>query len=209
MARRRRNAGSYRRQEAIREPYDRVLIVCEGEKTEPHYFEGLRVHYLLSSVNITITPAAGSDPVSIVQFALRQIGEFDRGYCVFDRDEHRNFDSALEMLRTSQPGQSGKLIAIPSFPCFEVWPLLHFRYSTAEIRRTGQRSPGAMAVHELTNYIPTYTKGHRGIFNALLPHLPTGLRHAATLARDYLQTGAQNPGTKLHLLVQYLMRLRN
>lgn len=35
MARRDRSRHSLKRQGPKREPYDRVLIVCEGEKTEP------------------------------------------------------------------------------------------------------------------------------------------------------------------------------
>ena len=35
----------HQRKVAIREPYDRVLIVCEGEKTEPSYFMELREYY--------------------------------------------------------------------------------------------------------------------------------------------------------------------
>jgi hypothetical protein len=209
MARPKRSAASYRRREAVREPYDRVLLVCEGKKTEPYYFEGLRIHYALNSVNISIRPADGSDPVSIVQFALRHIDEFDRGYCVFDRDEHANFDTALTMLRESQPGQTGKLTAIPSFPCFEIWPLLHFRYSTAEIYRVGRQSPGDVAVRELSKFIPGYTKGHSGVFRILLPTLPVGMRNAAQLERDNIRTRSNNPGTKLHRLVHYLMHLRD
>ena len=35
-----------------REPYDRVLIVCEGECTEPLYFQDLTAHYRLSTANM-------------------------------------------------------------------------------------------------------------------------------------------------------------
>ena len=71
MARRRRTAADYARRGPAREPYDLVLIVCEGTKTEPFYFDGLRVAERLSSANIKVTPAVGSDPMSIVQYAER------------------------------------------------------------------------------------------------------------------------------------------
>lgn len=62
MAPRHRKAADYARRAPAREPYDRVLIVCEGEKTEPQYFNGLRLAERLSSANIRVTPADGSDP---------------------------------------------------------------------------------------------------------------------------------------------------
>jgi hypothetical protein len=37
-----RRAASLRRTAARRDSYDTVLIVCEGEKTEPNYFRELR-----------------------------------------------------------------------------------------------------------------------------------------------------------------------
>jgi hypothetical protein len=77
---RRRTAGSYARRGPVREPYDRVLIVCEGKKTEPYYFGGLRLHYRLSSANIEITPANGTDPMSIVSFAEARLDEYDRAF---------------------------------------------------------------------------------------------------------------------------------
>ena len=50
--------------------YDRVLIVCEGEQTEPLYFESFKQEYDLSSANVVVTDASkGSDPVSVVRYA--------------------------------------------------------------------------------------------------------------------------------------------
>lgn len=90
MGRRPRPVQFYRRKRAIREPYDVALIVCEGEKTEPGYFEGLKKAHRLGSANIKVVSGEGSDPVSIVKHALReyQRGGYDRAYCVFDRDGH-------------------------------------------------------------------------------------------------------------------------
>lgn len=39
---------------AKREEYDLVLIVCEGSKTEPNYFNNLRQVERLSSSNIMV-----------------------------------------------------------------------------------------------------------------------------------------------------------
>lgn len=55
-----------KRKSARREAYDRVLIVCEGTKTEPYYFEGLKAEYNLHSANIRITGNCDSAPISIV-----------------------------------------------------------------------------------------------------------------------------------------------
>jgi len=43
--RRERRTKDIKRRKSVRAPYDKVLIVCEGEKTEPNYFNDLRQHH--------------------------------------------------------------------------------------------------------------------------------------------------------------------
>lgn len=50
----RENASLRRQRKNPREPYDVVLIVCEGSKTEPAYFTALKNELRLSSANISI-----------------------------------------------------------------------------------------------------------------------------------------------------------
>lgn len=54
MVRRDRSRKSLKRPGPKREPYDRVLIVCEGEKTEPNYLKEMIAHFQLSSANVAI-----------------------------------------------------------------------------------------------------------------------------------------------------------
>ncbi len=207
MARRRAPA-SYGRKAPKREPYPLVAIVCEGTKTEPRYFEGLRRAYRLSSANIRITPASGTDSLSVVNYGeeLLESGEFEYAYCVFDRNGHTTWDAALEKVRTSALGE--RLVAVPSWPCFEVWLLLHFRYSNASFERAGNRSPCDQVIAALKTHLPKYRKAQADIFAVLRDHLPVGIRNAARLCADNARTGSQNPSTKLHTLVSYLRALK-
>jgi folate-dependent tRNA-U54 methylase TrmFO/GidA len=95
------------RRNANRKPYDHVLIVCEGEKTEPYYFEEIRVHLDLDSANIKIDGSCDSSPKSVVDYAEDvfikervKAGNYDRVFCVFDRDQHETFDYALNKINS-------------------------------------------------------------------------------------------------------------
>jgi hypothetical protein len=206
--RRTRTAADYARRGPAREPYDLVLIVCEGEKTEPFYFSGLRSVERLSSANVKVTPADGSDPVSIVRYAEQLAADYDRVFCVFDRNGHANYDAALAKIAQSPLGQSGKLAAITSWPCFELWILLHFRYSSAAIMPAGRQSSCDVACRELQRHVPQYQKGRKTTYEELLPRRATALANARRLQRDNSQTGVTNPSTRVHELVDYLLRLR-
>lgn len=50
-----KQASDLQRLKERRAPYDRVLIVCEGEKTEPNYFNELKDYYKLNSANVEVT----------------------------------------------------------------------------------------------------------------------------------------------------------
>lgn len=99
--RKERKAESLRRRQAMKAPYDVVLIVCEGGKTEPNYFNELKKAFRLSNANIKVC-GRGADPLSVVNFAIetfREEPEFDRVYCVFDRDRHTTYPAALDKIR--------------------------------------------------------------------------------------------------------------
>ncbi len=61
-----------KRRKVNRQQYHKVLIVCEGQKTEPYYFRRLKDHYRLNTASIEICSSGGSDPRSIIQFAKKR-----------------------------------------------------------------------------------------------------------------------------------------
>ena len=116
------------------DPKPTILIVCEGQVSEPEYFTGFTRAVRNPRVTIRIEGGAGV-PQSVVEAAKRLKREAERQakrekddnirydfvWCVFDIDDHPNIASASQMAR-----DSGIELAI-SNPSFELWLLLHFR----------------------------------------------------------------------------------
>ena len=211
MGRRRfRTHESYRRRAPTREPYDAVLIVCEGQKTEPQHFEGLKSSYRLSSANIVIEPM-GKDPLSLVKYAIAELerdATLTHAYCVFDRDGHATFNEAVSKARDSVHRRSGRLRLAVSVPCFEIWPLLHFGFTTAPIVASHGHSPGEVALARLQQAMPDYSKSDRAIFGKLADKMDVGMKNALRLAAHNRKTHSDNPSTDVHTLVEYLRRLK-
>lgn len=205
-----RSAGTFARRAPTREPYDFVLIVCEGKKTEPFYLYGLRAKYSLSSANIIILHSGATDPKSIVEFALKEMSAepYDRAFCVFDRDGHGTYDVALQIIAASSEGKANRLVAITSWPCFELWLLLHFVYTSAPYAGNASRSAGEKLVADLLQHIANYQKGQKGLFEALFSKLNTAVKNAKRLEQHNEQTQTTNPHTKVHQLVTYLIGLK-
>lgn len=209
-----KDSRSLRRHGPIREPYDRVLIVCEGSKTEPNYLRELIAHYQLSSANIQITGEGGSAPNSVVEYAIelfKKDPDYQSVFRVFDRDGHTRFDDAVQRVRDKNlVRRDGKrkldnahFEAITSIPCFEYWILLHFQYTTAEMHRFADVDPRLRAVPELAHY----AKGEQGVYTRTHAHLQTALDHADRANRAAEDTGTDNPTTRMPELIRYLLEL--
>lgn len=207
-----------RRRKSSRESYDKVLIVCEGQKTEPYYFSELIDHYEIHSANVRISGECGSDPVSVVEhsFQLYQdertsgSGPFDRVYCVFDRDTHSNYQQALDKLTKRTPKNTFR--AIPSVPCFEYWLLLNFDYSTAPYRPVGGLSVGEAVLKQLRIYWPSYDKANTGTFTHTLhirnDELAYALANSKRALAEAKNHATDNPSTYVHELVEYLQNIK-
>lgn len=213
-----KSAGLARRK-SIRKPYDKVLIVCEGSKTEPLYFQELVDYYEIHSANVKISGECGSDPLSVVNHGFElyrqekqsESGRFDRVYCVFDRDTHPTYKKALERLEELKP--SNVFFAANTVPSFEYWLLLHFTYTTAPYAAVGGKSSGAAVLAALKSYWPDYAKAGAGAFSYLLHLKNDELEYAKANARRALREAEKNhtdnPSTHVHELVAYLQAIKS
>jgi hypothetical protein len=199
-----------RRRRATKAPYDVILIVCEGGKTEPNYFTELKKAFRLSNANVRIC-GCGSDLLSVVDFAIetfRQEQEFDRVYCVFDRDRHTTYNTSLDRVRRARLGKGSKIFAIPSIPCFEFWLLLHFTYTTRPFDAPAGESVCAKVIEELMNHLPAYQKGDQDIFNKMQDKLDNAITTARRVEQFHQTSGTDNPSTLVYSLVEYLRDLK-
>tara|TARA_R110002124_G_scaffold97087_5_gene241903 strand:+ start:291 stop:869 length:579 start_codon:yes stop_codon:yes gene_type:complete len=96
-----------------------ILIVCEGQNTEPSYFR----QFKLSTATI-IPIGEGYNTVSLVNRALQLSEEkaFEQVWCVFDKDDFdsTDFNSAIQIAEANNFGVAY------SNQAFEYWIILHF-----------------------------------------------------------------------------------
>lgn len=96
-----------------------ILIVCEGENTEPSYFNQFRV----TSANVR-SVGEGYNTVSLVERAaeLARKGNYDQVWCVFDKDDFKEED----FNRAIQKAEGLNFGVAYSNQAFEYWLILHF-----------------------------------------------------------------------------------
>ncbi|MBH0057563.1 RloB domain-containing protein [Pseudoalteromonas sp. SWXJZ94C] len=212
------------RKVSSRKPYDRILIVCEGSKTEPIYLEEARIELELDSANIMIDGTCGSSPISVVKHAesifKKEVfsgGLYNQVFCVFDRDNHTTYLEAIKYVdvlnkNLIQENISNEPIfnAIHSDPSFEFWLLLHFNYSTKPYQPKQGKSVGDQVIDDLKVYMPKYKKTQKGIFKTSLDNgsLNTALNYSQQIYDRVKGSNNMNPSTNMHELITYLQEVK-
>lgn len=203
-----------------RASHDRILIVSEGSKTEPHYFREIRAAYRLHTANVEVQPCElGTAPIQVVRYAkdLFEKGDrhkriqaraFEQVYAVFDRDDHDSYFEALALAESLQGTlrndnrQPIQFKAIVSVPCFELWLLLHYTVIQAPVHRDE-------VIRRLKQHIPAYAKGANGVFAHTRSQLETATARAQALAAQFTAHDAPAPYTGVDVLVKQLTTLRS
>ena len=124
-----------------------ILIVCEGENTEPSYFNQLK----LQSVTIQAI-GEGYNTFPLVERAetLAKNTTYDEVWCVFDKDDFapHYFNNAIQF------AERKKMHAVYSNQAFEFWILLHFNDHQGGALHRGRYNE--MLNHELQQYGVSY-----------------------------------------------------
>lgn len=191
----------------------RILIACEGQKTEINYFKGMKDFLDIRTNRVIIQHSDyQSDPLSVYKQATQlckqaaAIGDpFDSVYCVFDKDSHGTYQQAMEKIAKDKSAST--FIAINSVPCFEYWLLLHFTPSTKPYRATPGSSACDQVERELKKHLPDYSKSDDSIFNSLKSKLDTATRNAKRTLREAEKNQTDNPSTRVHELVEHLQSI--
>lgn len=186
------------------------LIVCEGRKTEPNYFNGLKrkinekygnkVDVLIPNIDVKGT---GINTTSLVKYTQKTVNHANKVYgqvwVVFDKDDYNDeqFNSAIDNCNYNVAWSN---------PNFELWLLAHFK----KINRCISKND---VLQELSkefqrNGLGDYTKNDANIFDKVISG---GKLHTAIKNCEYMeelnkdgQASQRNPMTKVYKIVDGL-----
>lgn len=207
-----RSGRDLKRSAPKRPPYPRVLIVCEGSKTEVNYFEEIRQESRLPTLHLKVMHSPnGTEPQQIVEGAEQEFLKtrgFECVYAVFDRDDHQTYANAIAMAEARNDGalkndekESVRFEAIVSVPSFELWLLLHFVNIQAWLHRDE-------ALQRVKDHLPGYEKGRKGTFAATVANLAVASQRGAALKQQFQRLPGTDAYTDVHELVAALRALR-
>lgn len=175
----------------------KVLIVCEGARTEPNYFKSFRVYKDCHIVG------SGSNTLSVVKEAIRLKKEnsYSEAWCVFDRDSFptSRVKAALKL------AEQNNIKCAFSNESFELWYVLHFEYLDTQITR-------ADYCKKLTTLLgKKYEKNDSDIYAELLDRQDQAIKFSKKLEKKILTNGScpanSYPYTTVYKIVERLNKL--
>lgn len=202
-----------KRASAKRESYEKFLIVCEDTVSGYHYLKDVIKHFKLSTANVSIV-GLGQSPISIVEHANHRFTDekksyrpdFDKVFCVFDRDTHSTFFEAKQKIEAINKKLKKPIFnAIPSDPCFEIWLIIHFKYTSKLYEKSGRKSAANMVVEELRMLLPNYQKGYKEAFQDTCVLMAKAIENSKKL-KDYCEkNGTESPRTDIDIMIEYII----
>ncbi|PQQ47017.1 RloB family protein [Bacillus thuringiensis] len=195
------------RRSGFRSQNPTVLVVCEGEETEIKYFSALKKIYRGFGIDIKPTNTKFTDALNIVNNALLQmekhdinLQEGDTVWCVVDVD--KNTTNQLNAAKKIADDNGMSLIL--SNPCFEIWYLLHKKYTTSAYSNSDQ-----VIVELEKNGFPKYAK-NKDVYPELEKSETTAIQNAIKLKRFHeadgnnLYSKKSNPSTAVYEVLEHL-----
>lgn len=204
-----RRATKKDRKRYTRERKEIILIATEGKnKTERNYFR--EFNRSIKGCAIVFSDGNNTDPVNIVHDALNSADKRDiepqNGdsiYAVFDTD----FKKESQISEARKLAERNGVEIILSNPCFEVWLLLHFRYSTRGYQSNNE------VIKELNDVRPEYRKNIAS-FKQLQDRCEDAIENTGKLKKFHNETKGTdivercNPSTDVDKLVTRIIEAR-
>ena len=183
------------------------LIVCEGKKTEPNYFNGLKrkinekygnkVDVLIPNIDVKGT---GMNTTSLVKYTQKTVNHANKVYgqvwVVFDKDDYNDeqFDLAIDNCNYNVAWSN---------PNFELWLLAHFKKVNRHVSKDDILQELSKEFHK--KGLGDYTKNDTNIFDKVTSE---GKLHTAINNCEYMeelnkegQASQRNPMTKVYKIV--------
>ncbi len=183
-----------------------VVIGTEGKnKTEVLYFRELEKKQ--NRYHCIFAPGNETDPVKIVRNTAKKareeelsFKEGDMAISVFDLDADE--EKFLQLQEAKAVAGKKSIQIITSNPCFEIWYLEHFGFSTKPF------SSSTAAVRELEKKLPGYRKNYCD-FGMLYPYTKEAIKNCERLDEYHAENNeaaeTANPRTDVYKVVRILV----
>ncbi|MDV5260100.1 RloB family protein [Acinetobacter baumannii] len=125
-------------------------------------------------------------------------------FCIFDLDTVKNRTHLDYLARMNS--NFTRIIPIYSFPCIEIWFLLHFECTTRPFNSQGKNL--LVKYQDYLKYlVPDYTETNKNVIESLVPDYERAIYNSIRLCNQQSKVNSINPITNMHALITLLKNI--
>ncbi len=185
-----------------------ILVSYEGKnKTEKIYFNNFSNRE--NDFILQMVPGNETDPVNLVKQTIKKINELgldlkadDMAFCIFDTDTQLQKDKQINEAINLAVLYNIKIVT--SCPCFEIWFLLHYEYTTGFLDNNS-------IMTKIKKHNEKYQKNYN-IYPIIKERMNNAIDNAKRLEQFQLENGRKihsveaNPHTNIYELIEKLIK---
>ncbi|EML2027112.1 RloB domain-containing protein [Acinetobacter baumannii] len=187
-----------------------ILILTEGYSEDIYFKELIRI---LSLNTVKSRKSISTDCNGILGEAESEAlksnetdNELNYIFCIFDLDSVKNRTHLDYLARMNS--NFTRIIPIYSFPCIEIWFLLHFECTTRPFNSQGKKSIGEVIKDYFqSTYAPDYTETNKNVIESLVPDYERAIYNSIRLCNQQSKVNSINPITNMHALITLLKNI--
>ncbi len=190
----------------------RHLILCEGEQTEPNYFDGMAnkinsKHRGRVSIEVQDTGEGRLKLLETAQEVVKKYVDISHVWLVFDKDDFPKdeFDNTVHKVKTLNKKSKIKYHVLWSNQCIEFWFLLHFIDLKTDIDRKEyiNKLNIEFKKHKI---VGKYAKNDTQILDKLLPYYKIAIDRADKIITENKGKAPSQikPGTNVYEILLML-----
>lgn len=188
------------------------LILCEGEETEPNYFQEIanRINNRYRREKVTVE-SAKKGRLDLLEFAQNRVKkakiDYNHVWLVYDKDDFNKdeFDNTVYKIEALNMKSEIKYHALWSNQCIEVWFLLHF----IDLKVDVSREDYIIKINEnwkKEGIEGTYAKNDKEIYNKLEKYQSMAVKRAKNIIEESEGKSPSKiaPGSRVYEIIEML-----
>ena len=205
------------RNSGLREPRPIVYIVGEGKrnKTEALYFESFKSNKYC----VKFVQESYSNPQGIVKKLRKKLNDKndikfncdrDMAYCLIDTDCNPSKNREIQLaLIEARKDKKTPIIILTSNPCFEIWFILHERYTEKQYNKSLEVLDD---LKKLNAGFEDYEKSDVDTYKKTIAYVGNAITNAKRLEEKHIKDGLKPqtvefmPSTEIYRIVELLLQ---
>ena len=185
-----------------------IAICCEGKnQTEKLYFNNFKTRDII----IKFSKGNETDPEGMVNNLINFLtsegidtNDGDKAFLILDGDIDNS--KQLQLNNAIEKAKANNIEVILSVPCFELWYLLHFIYTSRPYASNQQ------LLKDLKKHLPDYSK-NANVFTQIKGYTDVAIANSKKLEQFHIDNGqvlnnvSCNPYTGVHKIVEYIKNI--